>query len=118
MRHIFSFSLICLLSSNFLQAQSLLTPETMLSLGRVNAKGLSKDGSVFYFSVGTPSIEENKNKSKYYYIPAFGGTATEIAAFPAVDMITIEKEGDNIKLSSDGKHVLFTRDVKMQDIQG
>ena len=118
MRRIFSFSLICLLSSNFLQAQSLLTPETMLSLGRVNAKGLSKDGSVFYFSVGTPSMEENKNKSKYYSIPAFGGTATEIAAFPAVDMITIEKEGDNIKLSSDGKHVLFTRDVKMQDIQG
>jgi len=118
MRHIFSFSLICLLSSNFLQAQSLLTPETMLSLGRVNAKGLSKDGSVFYFSVGTPSMEENKNKSKYYSIPAFGGTANEIAAFPAVDMITIEKEGDNIKMSSDGKHVLFTRDVKMQDIQG
>ncbi|GBL34851.1 dipeptidyl-peptidase 5 [Filimonas sp.] len=118
MRRIVSFAFVCLVSSTFTQAQSLLTPETLLSLGRVGAKGLSKDGSLFYFSVATPSIEENKNKSKFYSMPAFGGKATEISAFPVDEMITVEKEGDNIKVSPDGKHVLFTREVKLQQIQG
>jgi len=118
MRRIYSLALVCLISITGIQAQSLLTPETLLSLGRVNPKGLSKDGGTFYFSVGTPSMEENKNKTKFYSIPAAGGKATEIPAFPAGDLITVEKDGENIKGSPDGKHVLFTRDVKLQNIQG
>ena len=94
-----------IISFSFVKAQSLLTPETLLSLGRVGAKGLSKDGSLFYYSVAIPSMEENKNKSKFYSIPSQGGQANEIPALPAGEMITVENGGENIKLSPNGKSV-------------
>ncbi|HOZ52157.1 MAG TPA: S9 family peptidase [Chitinophagaceae bacterium] len=107
-----------IISFSFVKAQSLLTPETLLSLGRVGAKGLSKDGSLFYYSVAIPSMEENKNKSKFYSIPSQGGQANEIPALPTGEMITVENGGENIKLSPNGKSVIFSREVKMQNIQG
>jgi dipeptidyl aminopeptidase/acylaminoacyl peptidase len=112
------FFFVTLLLAFETQAQSLLTPEMLLSLGRVSAKGLSKDGSVFYYSVSTPSLDENKNKTAYFAMPSSGGTANEVPSFPAGETVTIEKEGENIKLSPDGKKVIFTREVKMQKIQG
>ncbi len=50
-------------------SQQNLTPETLWQLGRVTPLGISKDGKLLIYKVGTPSIEENKINSKYYTIP-------------------------------------------------
>ena len=109
---------LLVLGSITLNAQSVLTPETLLHLGRVNAKGLSPDGTRFLYSVAIPSMEENKNKSTHYSIPVDGGRAEEIPGFPSGEVISIEPAGEHVKVSPDGHHVLFTREVKMQAIFG
>lgn len=103
-----------LLLSNIACAQSALTIEKLWSLGRVSYQTLSKDGATIYFSVSTPDINENKSKTTYFAIPFNGGKASEINALPNQVNITIANGGDNIKVSPDGKKVIFTRDVKMQ----
>lgn len=114
-----SFLLFCLsfllLSAG---AQTKLTPETLLNLGRVSARGLSSDGNTFYYSVAAPSLEENKNKTKHYAMPADGGSATEVASIPSGEMITIEQGGENIRVSPDGRKVIFSREVKMDNVLG
>jgi hypothetical protein len=45
-------------------AQQNLTPETLWQLGRVTPLGISKDGKLLIYKVGTPSIEESKNQFK------------------------------------------------------
>jgi Tol biopolymer transport system component len=100
------------------QAQNTLTPDALLSLGRVNPKGISKDEKLLYYSVSIPSMEENKNKTTLYATPIGGGKAFVIADIPSGENITIEKGGENSKISPDGKKVIFTREVKVQKVYG
>jgi dipeptidyl aminopeptidase/acylaminoacyl peptidase len=118
MTRFFSFLFLCNTLFLFGNAQSLLTPEKLLGLGRVSAKGLSKDGSLFYYSVSVPSIEENKNKTTHYSIPADGGNPTRIASLPSGEMVSVERGADHMKVSPNGKYVIFTREVKVQQISG
>lgn len=109
---------LCLFFMCSIKAQSVLTPEALLNIGRVSAKGLSKDGKLLYYSVSVPVMSENKSKTKHYALPLAGGNPSEIKEIPVSDFITIEKGGDNSKASPDGKHALFTREVKMHKVQG
>lgn len=95
--------------------QSNLTIEKMWSLGRVAYQGASKDGGTIYYSVSIPDISENKNKTKFYSISINGGKASEIASVPGAINVRIEKGGENAKVSPDGRKVIYTRDVKMQN---
>ncbi len=113
-----SLVFIALLGFMNVNAQQTLTPEKLWSLGRVAAQGISKDGKTVYYSVSIPNIQENKNTTKYYAIPILGGNATEINALPDQPNITVENESDNIKVSVDGKRVIYTRDVHMQNNKG
>ncbi len=95
--------------------QSNLTIEKMWSLGRVAYQGASKDGGTIYYSVSIPDISENKNKTKFYSISINGGKASEIASVPGAINVRIEKGGENAKVSPDGRKVIYTREVKMQN---
>lgn len=106
------FILLCLSFSAF--SQSLLTIEKLWSLGRVNYQGVSKDATTLYYSVSVPDIVENKNKTTYYAIPLSGGKAKLIDAIPGSINIKTESQSENVKVSPDGKKVIYTRDVKMQ----
>ena len=97
-------------------AQSNLSIEKLWSLGRVAYQGISQDGATLYYSVSIPNIAENKSKTTTYAISLSGGKATEINTIPGKIDITIEKGGDNTKVSPDGKKVIYTRDVKMQKL--
>jgi dipeptidyl aminopeptidase/acylaminoacyl peptidase len=107
-------SILLLANYSFVEAQLNLTIEKLWSLGRVSYQGASKDGATIYYSVSIPDINENKNKTKFYSIPLQGGKAMEIPEVPNQTNVTIDKGGYNVKVSPDGKKVIFTREVKMQ----
>lgn len=87
-----------------------MTANLLWQLGRITALGLSNDKNNIVYKVDTPSIEENKQHTKYYFIPINGGTPTEIEN---TDSILANK-----KLSPDGKHLLSHQEVKLKKILG
>lgn len=91
-------------------AQQNLTPETLWQLGRVTPLGISKDGKLLVYKVGTPSVEENKINSKYYTIPVQGGNATLVEDYKS---LLADKN-----ISPDGKHILSPKEVKVENLLG
>ena len=87
-----------------------MTAELLWQLGRLSALGFSKDKKYIVYKVNTPSIEENKQNTKHYFIPVNGGNPTEIE-----DPNTILK---NKNISPDGKYLLSHQEVKLQNILG
>ncbi len=91
-------------------SQNLMTPELLWKLGRVNAKGLSKDKQYIIYSVTTPDIDQNKNNTKTYRLPVDGGAAEEINN---ADTLVY-----NNHISPDGKWRISDSDVKIMNVYG
>lgn len=91
-------------------AQQRMTPELLLSLGRVSGVGTTKDSTGVVFTVSTPNVDENKSKKKTYLISLEGGTAKEIA--DSNDYVKDEH------ISPDGKYILTAEDVKLRKVFG
>ncbi|WP_018615499.1 S9 family peptidase [Segetibacter koreensis] len=91
-------------------AQQRMTPELLLSLGRVSGVGITKDSTGVVFTVSTPNVDENKSKKKTYLISLEGGTAKEIA--DSNDYVKDEH------ISPDGKYILTAEDVKLRKVFG
>lgn len=100
----------CIMSITAATAQNVMTPETLWQLGRVTPLGISKDGKLLVYKVGTPSIEENKINSKYYTIPVQGGNATLVEDYKS---LLTDKN-----VSPDGKFLLFSKEVKVEKLLG
>jgi len=100
----------CIMSITAASAQNVMTPETLWQLGRVTPLGISKDGKLLVYKVGTPSIEENKINSKYYTIPVQGGNATLVEDYKS---LLADKN-----VSPDGKFLLFSKEVKVEKLLG
>ena len=105
----FIFLIFSMISTSTL-AQHNFTPETLWQLGRVSPLGISKDGKLLVYKVGTPSIEENKINSKYYTIPVQGGTASLVEDYKS---FLADKN-----VSPDGKHILSSKEVKVENLLG
>jgi len=90
--------------------QEILTPETLLKLGRVTALGITKDEKNIVYKVTQASIGENKMNSKLYTIPISGGNPTEIK-----ETLSIL---NNKNISPDGKYMLYSEEVKIDKIHG
>lgn len=112
-----SFHLILCFAWTAGTTQSLLSPEKLWSLGRVASQGMSPDKQTVYYSVSVPDMGENKNKTRFYAIPLQGGQATEIAEIPGQPKINAEGEAENFKVSADGKHVIYTKEVHLQNMK-
>ena len=100
----------CIMSITAATAQNVMTPETLWQLGRVTPLGISKDGKLLIYKVGTPSVEENKINSKYYTIPVQGGNATLVEDYKS---LLADKN-----VSPDGKHFLSSKEVKVENLLG
>ena len=102
--------LFLLFSGMIASAQNLLTPELLWKLGRISAKGISKDGKYVVFSVGIPDIAQNKINSKTYKVSINGGNA---------ELVTNESEllADD-KISPDGKYKISSQDIKVMPVSG
>lgn len=100
--------LICLSIPFF--GQSVLTPETLWSLGRLTGLGISDDGQSAVYAVALPDVAENKMTRKYYSIPVAGGAAAEIAG---PESLAARKN-----TSPDGRYRLSHKPVNLQKITG
>ena len=76
-----------------------MTPEVLLSLGRLSDPQLSPDGKTILYGVSYTSIADNRSVRNLYVIPVTGGTPTPLT-----------KDGKSIsaaKWSSDGSAIFF-----------
>ena len=76
-----------------------MTPEVLLSLGRLSDPQLSPDGKTILYGVSYTSIQENRSVRNLYTIPVTGGAPTALT-----------KDGKSIsvaKWSADGSAVYF-----------
>lgn len=87
-----------------------MTTETLLKLGRVSARGITKDGRSVIYSVRTYNAADGKVTSRKYSIPLAGGNALEIKN---TDGLMKDKNS-----SPDGKYNLTAKEVKIKKIYG
>ncbi|MFL9829844.1 prolyl oligopeptidase family serine peptidase [Flavobacterium sp. ST-87] len=90
--------------------QNKMTASLLWQLKRITTLGISKDKKYIVYKVSTPSVEENKQEIKNYFIPINGGNPTEIED-PNTILI-------NKKLSPDGKYLLSHQEVKLENVLG
>ena len=107
---LFTLAAFIMLQAN--AQKSPMTPEGLLSLGRVSAQGVSKDGTSLIYKVSTPDIQENKMNNVYYQMPINGGQATEITEEQKNTLL------ENDRVSPDGKYILSTEKVKLEKVLG
>lgn len=88
-----------------------MTTETLLQLGRVNSRGITKDGKSVLYSVRSYSTSEGKSTVKKYSIPITGGTATEIQSTEGLLK-------DAAHFSADGKYSVTSNELKIKKIYG
>ena len=69
-----------------------MTPETMLSLARVGASALSPDGKTVVYSVGFPSIKDNKIRTELFTSPPM---AVHAARSPRVSLACMALAGSS-----------------------
>ena len=93
---------------NVVEAQNVMTPEKLLSVGRVSAVGISKDSKHIIYKVSTPSMADNKLNSEYFSVPINGGKSVAVTDYKSL-------LNDRL-LSPDGKFLLYDEAVKIQDI--
>lgn len=93
-----------------LPAQEILTPEKLWQIQRVSPIGISKDKNFIVYTVATPDVTNNKMNRKRYKIPLSGGNPVELA--PTESITT------NDRISPDGKHILYSDEVKIDKIEG
>ena len=99
-----------ILASGFILAQAPLSPETLLSLGRVSPLGLTRDGKSVVYRVSTPDLKADKNVSSIYMLNISGG-----------EPVKLDSVGDLLadkNLSADGKFMLEERAVKLANVAG
>ncbi len=92
------------------QAQNVMNPELLWSLGRVGGIGITEDGKSVVYNVRTYDIGENKGSSKQYIIPIEGGEAKEVS-----DVSSLVK---NKNVSPDGKSTILSKEVKLTKVNG
>ena len=76
-----------------------MTPEVLLSLGRLSDPQLSPDGKTILYGVSYASIEENRSVRNLFTIPVEGGEPTQLTM-----------DGKSIagaRWSPDGKEIFF-----------
>jgi dipeptidyl aminopeptidase/acylaminoacyl peptidase len=110
MKNKISVIVITFLFCHQLFSQTLLTPETLWSLGRISPLGISKDGSKILYRVSTPNIEQNKSDKKTFSINLDGSGLTELQT---IDGLLADKT-----ISPNGKLQLYSQEVKIQKVFG
>jgi len=91
-------------------AQNVMTPETLVELNKVNARGISKDGKSVVYTVKKYSISNNRSSTQNYSVPVIGGTPKEVDK--------VEDYLWNNRVSPDGKYSISSKEVKVKKIYG
>lgn len=99
-------SLISVLAS----AQDVMTPEKLIQLKKVHAKGISNDANFVVYATSQYSLASNTSTQKLYKIPLEGGKAIEIKNTDG--LLT------NASISPNRKYKLFSKSVKIDKVTG
>jgi dipeptidyl aminopeptidase/acylaminoacyl peptidase len=91
-------------------AQSVMTPETLWSLGRVSPIGLSDDGQFVVFKVTHPSVEKNSFSSEFFKVSVNGGKAE-----PVEDPSKLVQSD---RISPNGKYIMYSKPLMEQQVKG
>jgi len=121
-----------------------LSPQKLWELGRVSAEGLSSDGSQLIYGVSNYQFDENKSEKNLFIIPVKGGASKQFTSEAgaesvlkvdaedvlymfkgqiwkkslkdgnAVQLTNYEDGLENVKISPDGKHILFSKQVLLK----
>lgn len=91
-------------------AQTVMTPETLWSLGRISALGISEDGQFVVYKVTQPSVEKNAFSSAYFKVSVNGGKAD-----PVEDPTSVLKSD---RISPNGKYILYSKPVFEEKVKG
>ncbi|HEY0271912.1 MAG TPA: S9 family peptidase, partial [Chitinophaga sp.] len=123
-------------------AQQKMTPELLWQLGRVSGEAVSADGKSVLYSVSRYDKDKNKSETHLFSVPLAGGPATQLLPDGGNSNIAVQatKTGfsrggqywemqpdgsqavqktpgaeamDNIRVSPDGRYILFSREVKV-----
>ncbi|HHB78538.1 MAG TPA: S9 family peptidase [Saprospiraceae bacterium] len=86
-----------------------LTPKQLIELGRVNPKGITKDGRVI-FGVSQYRFASKKKTNKFYAVPVDGGDVKEVS----LDDVDLPKR----IYSPDNQFEILIKEVKLKKITG
>ena len=88
-----------------LSAQTNMSPETLIQLGRVHGKGITKDGKNLIFGTSTYSFDAQSKTSEAYILPLNGGAAAQIEDYSSLL--------DNKDISPNGKYKIIIKEEKL-----
>lgn len=91
-------------------SQDLLSPESLLKLGKVSLQGLSKDEKYVVYSVTYVNTTDNSKKTTHYLVSLEGGAANEIKE--------TSEYLNNKNISPDKNYRLYSEEVKIQKVAG
>ncbi|MDL1913664.1 MAG: S9 family peptidase [Bergeyella sp.] len=106
------FSLIFSMTTGIISnAQHVMTTTDLWKLKRIEPLGISKDKKYIVYKIKTPSVSGNNFSTKAYKVPIEGGEEREIIE-GGESLVT------NNKISPDGKHLLYSKQVKEEKLLG
>ncbi|MDX5585474.1 MAG: S9 family peptidase [Aureibaculum sp.] len=108
--HKIIFSFLISMTVIGLSGQSVMTPEMLVQLNKVSAKGLSNNGDHLIYTISKYSLESNSKSSTIYKVPISGGKSLTISDFTS---LLSDK-----KVSPDGKYKIIIKEVKLKNITG
>ena len=88
-------------------ADGVMTPETLLALGRLSDPQLSPDGSTILYSVSYTSIEQNRSCANLFVCNTDGSDRRQLTAYG--------KSVSNARWSADGSRIYFIYDGQIRE---
>ena len=102
MKYFFNLIIFLVVQNTLLAQNSMMTPETLWKLGRVNLEDVSPDGKTTIYTVTRYDLAKNKGQSDIYKIDTDGNAMMQLT--------TTEEGEDNVQVRPDGQKIGFLRD--------
>jgi dipeptidyl aminopeptidase/acylaminoacyl peptidase len=138
-------TLIAVAAPFLMNAQNVMTPETLWTLNKIGVSAVSPDQSSLIYSLGKTDLKTEKNNKKNYFFSVKNGKATSLdlgkksliqwdkngiyaqegdkiylskdAGKTWTDFYTLG-EVDNVIISPDGKKIAFSKEVLVEKLMG
>lgn len=139
--------LFLLLPMTLFAQNQVMTPELLWSLGRVSAVGVSPDNQTLVYQVTTIDVATEKSSHQYYFTDLNSGKAQQMLVLNEKEFVQWDKNGlyakegeklllskdegktwttvasglkeaANIKVSTDGQWIAYSKEVHTEDLKG
>ena len=138
-------TLIAVAAPFLMNAQNVMTPETLWTLNKIGVSAVSPDQSSLIYSLGKTDLKTEKNNKKSYFFSVKNGNATSLDLGKKSliqwdkngiyaqegDKIYVSKDAgktwtdfytlgevDNVIISPDGKKIAFSKEVLVEKLMG